>query len=342
MLFLIYSLAIAGHPTDVLPISSTFKKDGLQVIVGGEITGSLVGSIEDNGKPTILLFLDDGAGADPIKGDGIYVAYLPIQQRGGSANATLKMEGKELWKDQIPIGSERSQFILKIFIKAGHGVVKVDTFDIKKTQTVQNENDRPPKPSKPIMKEQSTPQDPSSTSVFYENLWFLQALSVLFFLTLGILLGKRWPVQQQFSIRHQLGKNKSNVPYPIIGKQQCWACQTPGPQLYQLSQTLKPQGSVVLALSNLSVRYFEEQESTGGVYFCQDRTSNSDIVQLCRYLKKIGPVILLIDGIGALENPSEGERPEAVLKDLMYDLPKSISLLALINENTKLNVTHRL
>jgi hypothetical protein len=342
MLFLIYSLAIAGHPTDVLPISSAFKKEGLQVIVGGDITGSLIGNIEDNGKPMMLSFLDNGAVADPVKGDGIYVAFLPIQQRGGSANASLKMAGKELWTDQIPIGSDRSQFILKIFIKAGHAVVKVDTFDIKKTQPIQNGNDRPPKPSKPMLKEQSPPQDPSSNSVFYENVWFLQTLSVLFFLTLGLLLGKRWPAKQQFSTRRPLGKKENNVPHPIIGKQQCWACQTPGPHLYQLSQALMPQGSVILALSNRSVDYFEEQHSTGGVYFCQERTSNSDIVQLCRHLEKTGAVILLVDGLGALEHPSEGEEPEAVLKDLIYDLPNSISLLALINENNNLEITHRL
>ncbi len=57
MVALLISLAFADHPTDSLAQSTSFNEEGLQVIIGGTITGPLTGEITETNQ----IVVDDPA-----------------------------------------------------------------------------------------------------------------------------------------------------------------------------------------------------------------------------------------------------------------------------------------
>ena len=79
MLLFLSTAFASPHPTDILP-RATFDLAGIQIVVGGDVTGELSGSLNNTGTLHSIVFRDDGQQADATSGDNIWSAHVAVTE----------------------------------------------------------------------------------------------------------------------------------------------------------------------------------------------------------------------------------------------------------------------
>ncbi|MEC8379775.1 MAG: hypothetical protein VXZ96_05615 [Myxococcota bacterium] len=364
------------HPTDSLPVSKS-EQSGLQVIIGGDVDGNLSGSLIETGTTHRLEFLDNGKKLDVQLGDNVWVAHVKVTQKGGEAPLLLQMGKNTLWDEPIPIGSERSQLFLKILIKQGRPIVKVDTFDTDAPPPEEAEIEAPPPPIENTTanntptadKTSSTNQNQSNTDAstasappppqaskpsapFYESSVFLNTLSSLLFLGLGFIAGDRFrKMTPPQPLRwFYLGNGKASdhpAQHLIVGQRQCWSCSEDLDRHLLLSLLIKGlEGAgpiLVLADPKRQGRIIQEHMGQPGLFVSTEvPCSLKEVEAQVKQLIRIGNPIVIIDGSESLEPAQANETQNSVVQDALYWLPEGTSVLALVSERYNGIIQHHL
>ena len=350
------------HPTDRLPVSES-EQSGLQIIIGGNIEAELSGTLTESTTTHTLVFVDDGQNLDVQAADGVWVAHVVVGQKGGEAPLSLKMGETILWNEPIPIGAERTQLYLKVLIKQGRPIVKVDTFDTDAPPPAETENDLPPPseadlklttPSASIPTVTEAPQNtlpPPAVPPFYESNLLLQILSTLIFLGLGFAAGSKYRQWKPPRPLHWLymgnGKHSSEPVELLLGQRQCWSCHPSVNRIDLISmliQALRGSGPIlVLAHPARHGTLLQKYMGEAGLFISTEvPTPLSEATAQVHFLRRMGNPIVIIDDIQSLETAQNHEQPAAVVQDMLYWLPEGTSILALVSENYTGIVQHHL
>lgn len=356
----------APHPTDVLPVSES-QVPGLQVIIGGKVVGTLNGHLGDGSEKHELSFKDDGNEMDVDADDGVWIAHVDLNQKGGEAPLVLTMDDTVIWQEPIPIGQVRDQLYLKILINDEKTIVKVDTFD---TDAPPPEESPPPPedtlsiglpqtitdnaPLQATLGSQASsnqaqivpaPPPPSAkpSAPFYESTVLLQTLSSLIFLAIGFFVGDRFrrsrpdkPLRWLYLGHGQNPPSRGQL--LLMGQRQCWACSESMDRealLEQFTSDLQGAGPLLLlADPERHASITRKLLGRPGIFVSNEvPTTLEEAQRQVRQLRRLGNPIVIIDGLKSLESAQANEPPEAVLQDVMYWLPEGCSILALVSSS---------
>ena len=107
--------------------------------------------------------------------------------------------------------------------------------------------------------------------------------------------------------------------------------------LAALAVRLARGGPVVLQPTQASRAFFAERLQHPAIFwFEDDRPEVDDLLGAVDSLLWMGPVTLLVQGPGALEDHAEDEAPDAVLRELVEECPEAVQLLVVVPEGTYL------
>jgi hypothetical protein len=319
MIFLLCTAQAALHPTDSLPVSD-YNSPGIHIIIGGDISGELTGSVNNTGTLDSLTFLDDGKQVDAVANDNIYSAHVGVSEQNHDSMLLITNNGQKIWAGTV-FGEENcTRTIVKMFLSNNKPVVKIHSCSAKEksNKTVQSNNHN---------------SNSTRVTAFYNNDTFLQTISGLIFLSVGVFLGLNIRRRRSIPVQY-LSTSENSFSTVSRGQKLYWhAPQQRVEIIQQLSNDLSILGPVLL-ITTPNERLQLQEKTLHGVFINQlDIPTLTDLLDSITNLHNYGPPVVLISSPSALPDPLAKQTDLDVLSDFMHQLSGTVTCIALVEKN---------
>ena len=325
--------------------------EGLVIVVSAPadlVQGDqLVATVTGGEGPTASFTLrDDGAGPDLVAGDGVYAGQAADFPRGSTVIALSGTEGQALWSTPVDIGPRAPRPRVKIAFTETEPLFFLDTFE-GGAMGVEGEErvgelpagvaaGRLPAEGGPVLAPARRSDDPdapllapppsggSSTPLAIMG---RMLVALLVGVGIGVALGRRTPRALGALVAVGGARASSGASSPpglpaVMGRKQAWSAPSQVLALRALTglaERLRVE-ALVLVVPRPEHRAHIRLALPGRagiVWSPKDQPAPREVLAMAQGLATLGPVVVLVEGVGALEEPLRGEGADAVVRELL-------------------------
>ena len=323
-LFLCSALA-SQHPTDILP-TAAFDLSGIQIIVGGDVVGEIAGSLNNTGTLHPVVFRDDGQQVDATSGDNIWSAHVAVTEIQHDSMLQLTVNGTTVWSGTVFGEQNCQQTIVKMILSDTDPVVKI----VPCTQNATSQQ------------QTTSSSSPGRVTAFYNTDTFVQTVSGLIFLGVGVLLGLQIRRRRSLPIQYLTQATPPRIRGIVPGAKQCWTVSDEVHQdvLLELMRSLSSIGPVFLITTTERRRILQQTTDCHSVFINQlDIPTMSDLLTSVDELGSYSPPVVLVSSLKALPDPGKQQNHQDVLLDFLHQLPGAVTCVVLTSETTLPNIS---
>ncbi len=310
--------------------------------------------------------LDDGQPPDAVAGDQVYTAAVEGYPRGEVLATLTDAEGRSLWSDTVPIegslGTPRISAILTdTYVRIEFDTVggEIEPFPDEVIDPAAGFKQPAPGPEpEPMhlqmerdMEQLQMERDMDMSSRSRRDMDMSsrsrsggsQPGALLLAGLVGFLIAVVAAVTYRLVRRSRPVTQPVGKPLPapslagvpaLLGERQVWA--VPDPEaLHVLVGVLARgvSGSAAVMLVPATTRRAEHLAAMVGVanvhWMVEDQPEVQQVLRAAKQLGPVAEVLVLVEGLDALEEPLDDEEPDAVLQELLDDAPRELGVLVL-------------
>ncbi len=321
----VQALASPSH----LP-AGTPDMPGLVVVLEGgahlAVEGKVRVSVQEGEGIQLTELADDGRGVDASAGDGILSALAPVSLARGAVVILLDAEDTVIWQDRLQVGAEVANPRLDIVLDGAQVKVEVITQARTRRQGGGQQLVAPPPPTQNV------------TGLMVGMMLACLALGVALGINIGPALARR--IHRRRGGVVSLGPATIALPpgTPPLDRPRLWSCPddgTRGQATMSLATHLAQQHAVLVVLSpeRLAACRAELERLPTTVILATPRPGVARLIRTWRAQQGGRPVVVLVEGVDALDAREPEEPVDVVIEELLDDAPPDAPFLVLLSEH---------